>query len=109
MNYRADQLGAPIRGYRVGSQKLLVKVVKKRRRLREAGQSRGEGSSSANRVEADQRTGQSGEAIGSDSSGKGKGKDAGGGVFTTEVVGAVTQTVRFRCEFELPSSVARAR
>jgi hypothetical protein len=56
VHYRKDKMGAPARGYRVASQKLLVKVVKRRR------------------------------------------KDGEGGVFTTEVVGPVNHTVRFRCE-----------
>lgn len=56
VHYRKDKMGAPVRGYRVASQKLLVKVVKRRR------------------------------------------KDGQGGVFTTEVVGPVNHTVRFRCE-----------
>jgi hypothetical protein len=56
VHYRKDKMGAPVRGYRVASQKLLVKVVKRRR------------------------------------------KDGEGGVFTTEVVGPVNHTVRFRCE-----------
>jgi len=56
VHYRKDKMGAPVRGYRVPSQKLLVKVVKKRS------------------------------------------KDGEGGVFTTEVVGPVNHTVRFRCE-----------
>lgn len=57
VHYRKDKMGAPVRGYRVASQKLLVKVVKRRR------------------------------------------KDGQGGVFTTEVVGPVNHTVRFRCEW----------
>jgi general transcription factor 3C polypeptide 5 (transcription factor C subunit 1) len=56
INYRADKTGGPARGYRVPTQKLLVKVVKRRR------------------------------------------KGGEGGVFTSEVVGPVSQTVRFRCE-----------
>lgn len=56
VHYRKDKMGAPVRGYRVASQKLLVKVVKRRR------------------------------------------KDGEGGVFTTEVVGPINHTVRFRCE-----------
>jgi hypothetical protein len=56
LHYRKDKMGAPVRGYRVASQKLLVKVVKRKR------------------------------------------KDGEGGVFTTEVVGPVNHTVRFRCE-----------
>ena len=55
-HYRKDRMGAPVRGYRVSSQKLLVKVVKRKR------------------------------------------KDGKGGVFTTEVVGPINQTVRFRCK-----------
>jgi hypothetical protein len=57
VHYRKDKMGAPVRGYRVSSQKLLVKVVKRKR------------------------------------------KDGKGGVFTTEVVGPINQTVRFRCKF----------
>lgn len=57
INYRADKSGGPVRGYRVPSQKLLVKVVKRRR------------------------------------------KGGEGGVFTSEVVGPVNQTVRFRCTY----------
>lgn len=57
IHYRKDRMGAPVRGYRVSSQKLLVKVVKRKR------------------------------------------KDGKGGVFTTEVVGPINQTVRFRCKF----------
>jgi hypothetical protein len=55
VHYRKDKMGAPVRGYRVSSQKLLVKVVKRKR------------------------------------------KDGKGGVFTTEVIGPINQTVRFRC------------
>ena len=62
VHYRKDKMGAPVRGYRVASQKLLVKVVKRRR------------------------------------------KDGEGGVFTTEVVGPVNHTVRFRCKFPPPST-----
>lgn len=59
MNYRADGTGTPVRGYRVPSQKMLVKVVKRKR------------------------------------------KGGEGGVFTSEIVGPVNQTVRFRCECRL--------
>lgn len=63
IKYKSDQSGGPIRGYRVPSQKLLIKVVKRRR----------------------------------------KGGD--GGVFTSEVMGPVNQTVRFRCMLLLLSSL----
>jgi general transcription factor 3C polypeptide 5 (transcription factor C subunit 1) len=59
IHYRTDRTGTPVKGYRIGTQKLLVKVVKRRR------------------------------------------KDGKGGVFTTEVVGPISQTVRFRCESRL--------
>ena len=61
IHYRKDKTGAPARGYRVNSQKLLVKVVKRKR------------------------------------------KDGEGGVFTTEVVGPINHTVRFRCKFSFGS------
>lgn len=57
IKYRTDNSGGPIRGYRVPSQKLLVKVVKRKR------------------------------------------KNGRGGVFTSEVLGPVSQTVRFRCKW----------
>ena len=65
-----DRNGVPVRGLRVPSQKLLLKVVRRK------------------------RTEESKE--------KGKQKDMEGtekGVFRSEVVGPITQTVRFRCEY----------
>lgn len=57
MKYRPEERSSvPVRGTRVQSQKVLVKVTKRRR----------------------------------------KGQDRG--VFTSEIVGSVPQTVRFRCE-----------
>ena len=69
MRYKEGDLYAnPVRGLRVPSQKLLLKVTKRRRRARDQGG-----------VE------------------KGKERDgAGEGVFTAEIMGPLTQTVRFR-------------
>lgn len=92
LNYRADQLGAPVRGYRVGSQKLLVRVIKRRRRRKESRDDRSESGSEEGQ----------GEEEGGSTSGSRKGKEKSkgeGGVFTAEVVGPITQTVRFRCEW----------
>lgn len=55
LHLRKDKKGVPVKGYRIPTQKLLVKVVKRKR------------------------------------------KDGKGGIFTSEVVGPVTQTVRYRC------------
>lgn len=70
MKYGGDERdGIPVRGLRVASQKLLLKVTKRRRR--------------------------------EDQMGKGKGKAIDGGeqgVFTAEIIGPITQTVRFRGE-----------
>lgn len=72
-----DRDGIPVRGLRVASQKLLLKVTKRRRR--------------------------------EDQIGKGKGKAIDGGeqgVFTAEIIGPITQTVRFRGELlRLPRHV----
>ena len=68
MRYRMeDSVGAPVRGARVPSQKLLLKVVRKKRKF------------------------------GLKCRRKGKDKETEG-VFTAEVVGPVTHTVRFRCK-----------
>jgi hypothetical protein len=56
LHLRKDNMGVPIKGYRIPSQKLLVKVVKRKK------------------------------------------KDGTGGIFTSEVVGPITQTVRYRCK-----------
>ena len=71
MRYKEGDLYAvPVRGLRVPSQKLLLKVTKRRRRTR-------------------------------DHAGMDKGKERDGaeeGVFTAELMGPMTQTVRFRGE-----------
>lgn len=69
MRYRMEDYAAvPVRGLRAPSQKLLLKITRRRKRAREGGDD------------------------------KGKEKDSDEGVFTSEVVGPVTNTVRFRSE-----------
>lgn len=77
MSYRKDdRYGVPVRGSRVASQKLLLKITRRRRK----------------KVDGMDLDGQQ--------NGHEKGKEralsARDGVFTAEVVGPVTQTVRFR-------------
>lgn len=75
MSYRMDDMaGIPVRGTRVPTAKLLLRV--KRRRRRDAVSEEEEDTASS----------------------KGKGKAKEHGVFTAEIVGAITQTVRFRRE-----------
>jgi general transcription factor 3C polypeptide 5 (transcription factor C subunit 1) len=62
-----DYAAVPVRGLRAPSQKLLLKITRRRKRVRE----------------------------GDDNP---KERDVGEGVFTSEVVGPVTNTVRFRSE-----------
>ncbi len=78
MSYRReDRYGVPVRGTRVASQKLLLKIVKRRRK----------------RMDGMEVDGQEGRR-----QGKGKERDLSpvDGVFTAEIMGPVTQTVRFR-------------
>ena len=77
MSYkRDDRNGVPVKGMRVPSQKLLLKICKKRRKRTDAMD-----------IDGDAPRG-----------GKGKTRDMSGveGVFTAEIVGPLTQTVRFR-------------
>ena len=80
MRYRPeDMYGIPVRGMKVPSQKLLLRVVKRKRKVKD-------GAAGANGTGGD---------------GKGKGKQREGaeeGIFHAEIVGPLTQTVRFRCE-----------
>lgn len=79
MSYRMDdRSGVPVRGMRVGSAKLLLRVKRRRRRR---GDSEDEEEAGGN--------------------GKGKGKEVEQGVFTADIVGSITQTVRFRREYIL--------
>jgi len=74
-----ERNGIPVRGARVPSQKLLLKITRRRRRRRE---------------EPMEEDGDDGEG-----SEKGKEKPREGaeeGIFTSEVVGPISQTVRFR-------------
>ena len=71
LSYRKnDRSGVPVRGTRVPSQKLLLKIVKRRRKM----------------------------GIAERGKGKGTEAEAKEGVFTAEIVGPITQTVRFRCQ-----------
>ena len=77
MSYkRDDRNGVPLRGMRVPSQKLLLKICKKRRKTADSMD-----------IDRDLPRG-----------GKGKARDMSDveGVFTAEIVGPLTQTVRFR-------------
>lgn len=77
MRYRmGDRAGVPVRGTRVPTSKLLLKI---KRRRRKGAESDAEG--------------------GAEGSGKGKGREQG--VFVAEIVGSVAQTVRFRRELLL--------
>lgn len=84
MSYRMDDKSSvPVRGLRAPSAKLLLRIKRRRRKRDE--------SSDEEQEEAEvpgQGQGQ----------GKGKGKEGDQGVFTADIVGAVTQTVRFRRE-----------
>lgn len=74
MRYRmGDRAGVPVRGTRVPTSKLLLKI---KRRRRKGAESDAEG--------------------GAEGGGKGKGREQG--VFVAEIVGSVAQTVRFRRE-----------
>ena len=73
----SDRAGVPVRGARVSSQKLLLKLTRRRRR----------------RYEDDEGDDEDGLT-------KAEGSRAGAeeGIFTSEIVGPITQTVRFRGE-----------
>lgn len=84
MSYRMDDpSGIPVRGMRVPSSKLLLRVKRRRKRV----------------ATSDEEDGQDIEGSGS-RKGKGKEKEEQG-VFVAEVVGLVTQTVRFRREYQM--------
>lgn len=74
-----DRAGVPVRGTRVPSQKLLLKLTRRRRRRYEAEDDEGD--------EGNNLKGQGGIRMGAEE-----------GIFTSEVVGPITQTVRFRGE-----------
>ena len=81
-----ERNGIPVRGARVPSQKLLLKITRRRRRRRPA----------------------PGDEDGDDTGTRGEGKErlrdgAEEGIFTSEVVGAISQTVRFRGKRTPPS------
>jgi general transcription factor 3C polypeptide 5 (transcription factor C subunit 1) len=71
----------PVKGHRIQSQKLLVKVVRKKRRKRADGHTNGRPS---------------------------RDLDSSEGIFTTEIVGHINQTVRFRCESALAGELTIA-